>query len=76
MAGERVEALDLNPVLFPRGPVGCLLIHGGTGSPPEMRPMGEYLAQKGLTVLGGAWRGMRLPPRIWPELRGRTWWLG
>ncbi|MBC7231674.1 MAG: alpha/beta fold hydrolase [Chloroflexi bacterium] len=44
--------LDLNPFFFTGGPVGCLLIHGGTGSPPEMRPMGEYLAAKGLTVLG------------------------
>ncbi|MGC8787026.1 MAG: alpha/beta hydrolase [Anaerolineae bacterium] len=44
--------LDLNPFFFKGGPVGCLLIHGGTGSPPEMRPMGEYLAAKGLTVLG------------------------
>jgi len=47
-----VKTLDLNPFFFEGGQVGCLLIHGGTGSPPEMRPMGEYLAGKGLTVLG------------------------
>jgi len=47
-----VTTLDLNPFFFQGGPLGCLLIHGGTGSPPEMRPMGEYLAGKGLTVLG------------------------
>lgn len=44
--------LDPQPFYFPGGPVGCLLIHGFTGSPPEMRPMGEYLAQPGLTVSG------------------------
>ncbi|MGC8785836.1 MAG: alpha/beta hydrolase [Anaerolineae bacterium] len=44
--------LDPNPFYFRGGPVGCLLIHGFTGSPPEMRPMGEYLAQRGLTVSG------------------------
>nr|MBC7245018.1 alpha/beta fold hydrolase [Chloroflexota bacterium] len=44
--------LDPNPFYFPGGSVGCLLIHGFTGSPPEMRPMGEYLAQQGLTVSG------------------------
>ena len=30
----------------------CLLIHGFTGTPKEMRPMGEYLNQQGYTCLG------------------------
>ncbi len=34
------------------GPVGVLLIHGFTGSPPEMRLVGDYLHQRGLTVSG------------------------
>lgn len=34
------------------GSVGCLLTHGFTGSPFEMRELGEYLSEKGLTVLG------------------------
>ena len=70
MARERVEALDLNPFLFPGGPVGCLLIHGGTGSPPEMRPMGEHLAQKGLTVLGVRLAGHGTTPE---DLARTTW---
>ncbi|MCD6483865.1 MAG: alpha/beta fold hydrolase [Candidatus Odinarchaeota archaeon] len=32
--------------------IGVLLIHGFTGSPGEMRPLGEYLADKGITVKG------------------------
>jgi carboxylesterase len=32
--------------------VGCLLIHGFTGTPKEMRPMGEYLAKQGYSILG------------------------
>ncbi|MGQ4832394.1 MAG: alpha/beta hydrolase [Candidatus Asgardarchaeia archaeon] len=32
--------------------VGILLIHGFTGSPGEMRPLGEYLAEHGFTVYG------------------------
>ncbi len=36
---------------FDNGPVGCLLTHGFTGSPFEMRELGEYLADKGLSVL-------------------------
>jgi carboxylesterase len=40
------------PFYFPGGPVGCLLVHGFTGSPKEMRWMGEYLNQQGYSVLG------------------------
>ncbi len=40
------------PFLFPGGAVGCLLIHGFTGTPREMRGLGEYLAGKGFSVLG------------------------
>lgn len=47
-----MKTLDLSPFFFPGGPVGCLLVHGFSGSPPEMRPLGEFLARKGLTVLG------------------------
>ena len=32
--------------------VGVLLVHGFTGSPGEIRPLGEYLADKGITVKG------------------------
>jgi carboxylesterase len=40
------------PFFFPGGPTGCLLIHGFTGAPKEMRWLGEYLAAQGHTVLG------------------------
>ena len=32
--------------------IGVLLVHGFTGSPGEMRPLGEYLTDKGITVKG------------------------
>ena len=35
---------------FDRGPAGCLLLHGFTGTPSEMRPLGERLADRGYTV--------------------------
>ncbi|HEX2170973.1 MAG TPA: alpha/beta fold hydrolase, partial [Dehalococcoidia bacterium] len=31
---------------------GCLLIHGWAGSPAEMRPIGDYLTEHGIDVLG------------------------
>ncbi len=45
------------PFFFPgdrtsTGSTACLLIHGFTGTPKEMRWMGEYLHQKGYTCLG------------------------
>lgn len=64
------KALDLNPFFFEGGPIGCLLIHGFSGSPPEMRPMGEFLAGKGLTVLGVRLAGHGTTP----EDMARTTW--
>jgi carboxylesterase len=40
------------PFYLPGGPVGCLLVHGFTGTPKEMRSLGEYLNKQGHTVLG------------------------
>ncbi|HOB86735.1 MAG TPA: alpha/beta fold hydrolase [Bacillota bacterium] len=40
------------PFHFPGSDVGCLLIHGFTGTTSSMREMGEYLAAQGFTVSG------------------------
>ena len=40
------------PFFFPGNGIGCLLIHGFTGTPKEMLPAGEYLSNLGYTVLG------------------------
>jgi carboxylesterase len=40
------------PFLFRGGRVGCLLVHGFTATPQEMRGLGESLAGQGHTVLG------------------------
>lgn len=44
--------LDPSAFFLEGGPVGALLVHGFTGAPPEMRPLGDYLHQRGLTVSG------------------------
>ncbi len=44
------------PFFLPGGSTGCLLIHGFTASPQEMRRLGDHLAGEGHTVLG-----VRLP---------------
>ncbi len=43
---------NAEPFYFPGNSTGCLLIHGFTGAPTEMRPLGEYLAENGFSVLG------------------------
>ncbi|PJF48958.1 MAG: alpha/beta fold hydrolase [Chloroflexi bacterium] len=50
--------------------VGVLCLHGFTGSPAEMRPLGEYLAERGYTV-----EGPLLPKHggMPHELKGATW---
>ncbi len=41
------------PFLFPgTQKTGCLLVHGFTGTPKEMRWLGEYLNKRGYPVLG------------------------
>lgn len=39
------------PFFFPGKEIGCLLIHGFTGTTSSMKPMGEYLSERGVTVL-------------------------
>lgn len=40
------------PFYFAGGRVGCLLVHGFTASPQEVRGLGEHLAAQGFTALG------------------------
>jgi len=68
-----MKSLDLTPFYFEGGPMGCLLIHGFSGSPPEMRPMGEYLAAKGLTVRGVRMAGHGTAPEDMATTTWRDW---
>jgi carboxylesterase len=45
------------PFFYKAGKVGCLLVHGFTGTPSSLQPMGEYLAGKGITTLGVRLKG-------------------
>ena len=61
------------PFFFPGGPIGCLLVHGFTGTPKEMRWMGEYLAEKGYSVLGVRLAGHATHPADLLRLRWQDW---
>jgi carboxylesterase len=40
------------PFFMPGGETGCLVVHGFTGTPKEMRELGDFLHGQGHTVLG------------------------
>ena len=40
------------PFFYKRGKTGCILSHGFTGTPKEVRDLGKYLADKGITAIG------------------------
>ncbi len=61
------------PFLFPGSRTGCLLIHGFTGAPKEMRWMGEYLASQGFSVLGVRLAGHATHPRDMVRARWTDW---
>jgi carboxylesterase len=67
---ERVRAFAVDG-----GTVGCLLLHGFTGTPAEMRPLAERLAERGYSVRapllpGHGTRPEDLAPTRWPDWFG------
>ena len=61
------------PFFFPGNKIGCLLTHGFTGSPKEMRWLGEYLAEQGFTVLGVRLAGHATNPEDMIRTRYPDW---
>ncbi len=61
------------PFFFPGGETGCLLVHGFTGTPKEMRWLGEYLAGEGFTVLGPRLAGHATQPGDLQRTHWQDW---
>jgi carboxylesterase len=53
-----------------QGDTGILLIHGLTGTPGEVEPLGNYLASKGISTLGPWLKGHGSSPK---DLAKTTW---
>ena len=66
----KAPGLSPSPFAFDGGSTGILLLHGYTGSPPEVRPMGEYLASRGMRVVAPLLPGHGTSPH---DLNTRTW---
>jgi carboxylesterase len=65
--------MNPRPFRLGTGPVGILLIHGFTGSPAEMRGLGESLAARGLTALGPRLPGHGTRPEDLVDVSWRAW---
>ncbi len=65
--------LDTNSFFFKKSEVGCLLIHGFSGSPPEMRQLGEHLSKKDITVLGVKLKGHGETPEEFAQTTWHDW---
>lgn len=61
------------PYLFPGNDIGCLVVHGFTGTPKEMRSIGEYLAKQGYSVLGPRLTGHATQPEDMIRSRWTDW---
>jgi carboxylesterase len=65
---------NAEPFLIKRGPIGCLLLHGYTGTPSEMRLLANALADANYTVLTPRLFGHATHPD--DMLRARWWdWI-
>lgn len=61
------------PFFFPGNRIGCLLVHGFTGAPKEMRWMGEFLENLGYTVLGVRLAGHATHPEDMRRVKWQDW---
>ncbi|HKZ82895.1 MAG TPA: alpha/beta fold hydrolase [Anaerolineae bacterium] len=62
------------PFFFAGGSIGCVLLHGFTAAPREMRPMGEFLNERGITVYGARLAGHGTCPEDLARTAWRDWY--
>ena len=67
------EHLDPSAYAADGGPIGVLLIHGLSGAVVETRPMGEYLAARGLTVRCPLLAGHGTTPEDLTRIHRQAW---
>ncbi len=56
-----------------QGKTGILLLHGLTGTPGEVEPLGNYLAQKGISTLAPWLKGHGTDPKDLAQTTWRDW---
>lgn len=74
VAEVQASAPPTEPFFWPAGPVGCLLLHGLTSTPYEMRFLGERLAEAGHTVAAVRLAGHGTRAEDLERSRWRDWY--
>lgn len=62
------------PFVYEAGEVGCLMVHGFTSTPFEMRRLGGYLAERGITATGMLLAGHGTSPAELAQTTWRDWY--
>lgn len=62
------------PFFYPGNRIGCLTLHGLTGTPFEVRWLGKHLHQQGWTVYGPRLAGHGTTPDDLAHVRWREWY--
>jgi carboxylesterase len=62
------------PFFYRGGKTGILLIHGFTGTPSELRPMGQYLRDRGYTVYAPLLAGHGTTSAEMEKTEWMHWW--
>lgn len=63
------------PFFYPGSRIGCLVVHGFTGTPNEVRWLGQHLNHHGYTVHGPRLAGHGTHPDDMLPIRWREWYL-
>src|ERR1039458_3285194 len=56
-----------------KGETGILLLHGLSGTPSEVQPLGDYLSEKGISVLGPWLKGHDTDPKDLARTNWQDW---
>ncbi len=61
------------PFYFPGDKIGCILVHGFTGTPKEMRWLGEFLNEKSVTIFAPRLAGHATEPDDMQRSNWQDW---
>lgn len=71
----KIQRRSPDPFFYPGNETGILLIHGFTGTPSELRPMGKNLSERGYTVYAPLLAGHGTSPEEMDKTTWQDWWV-
>lgn len=73
ITSQKSVMLGGEPFFYKRGKVGCFLIHGWSSTPQELRGLGEYLADNGISVYAPLLPGHGTSPEDLKKYTCKEW---